>query len=74
MKLRKYAMATLTISNIQQVARDVFGRRLSAAEVRALGRGVEAMARTVRVLEDYLDKADNGEPAAVPRIGSDNDG
>ena len=74
MKLRKFAMATLTIPNIQQVSRDVFGRRLSAAEVRALGRGVEAMARTVRVLEDYLDKADNGEPAAVPRIGSDNDG
>lgn len=62
-------MATPTIPAIQQLALDVFGRRLTAAEVRAMGRGVEAMAQTVRILETYLDKADNGEPAAVPRIG-----
>ncbi|MFP6743626.1 MAG: hypothetical protein VCB77_00370 [Alphaproteobacteria bacterium] len=64
-------MATPTIPDIQQLALDVFGRRLTAAEVRAVGRGIEAMTHTVRILEDYLDKADNGEPAAVPRIGPD---
>ena len=63
-------MATPTIPDIQQLALDVFGRRLTAAEVRALGRGVEAMAHTIRILADYLDKADNGDPATVPRIGS----
>jgi hypothetical protein len=61
-------MATPTIPEIQQLALDVFGRRLAAAEVRALGRGVQAMANTVRVLEAYLDKSDNGEPATVPHM------
>jgi hypothetical protein len=53
-------MATPTIPEIQQLALDVFGRRLAAAEVRALGRGVQAMAN--------LDKSDNGEPATVPHM------
>jgi hypothetical protein len=66
--VRKRAMATPTIPEIQQLALDVFGRRLTAAEVRALGRGVEAMANSVRVLETYLDKSDNGEPATVPHF------
>jgi hypothetical protein len=69
-------MATPTIPEIQQLALDVFGRRLTAAEVRSLGRGVEAMANTVRVLEAYLDKSDNGEPTTVPHmtaLGGDHD-
>ena len=62
------AMAKLTIPDIQRLAREVFGRRLTAAEVRAYGRGVESMADTVALLEGYLERAGDVEPATVHRV------
>ncbi len=61
-------MAKLTIPEIQRLAREVFGRRLTAAEVRAYGRGIETMADTVAVLESYLERMGDGEPATVHRV------
>ena len=67
-------MAKLTIPEIQQLAREVFGRRLTAAEVRAYGRGIESMADTVALLESYLERARETEPATVHRIQGTGDG
>ena len=57
-----------------KAAREVFGRRLTAAEVRAYARGIEAMADTVALLERYLDRAGETEPATVHRIQEAGDG
>ena len=61
-------VAKLTIPEIQRLAREVFGRRLTAAEVRAYGRGVESMANTVALLEGYLERAGDAAPAIVHRV------
>ncbi len=61
-------MAKLTIPEIQRLAREVFGHRLTAAEVRAYGRGIETMADTVALLESYLEGAGDAAPAIVHRV------
>ena len=71
---KRKAMAQLAIPEIQRLAREVFGRRLSAAEVRAYGRGIEAMADTVALLERYLERVGDAAPALVHRIQGAGDG
>ena len=61
-------MAKLTIPEIQRLAREVFGHRLTAAEVGAYGRGIATMADTVALLESYLERAGDVAPAIVHRI------
>ncbi len=61
-------MVKLTIPEIQRLAREVFGHRLTAAEVRAYGRGIETMADTVALLESYLERAGDAAPAIVHRV------
>ena len=67
-------MAKLTIPEIQQLAREAFGRRLTAAEVRAYGRGIESMADTVALLESYLERVGDAEPATVHHVPAAGDG
>ncbi len=67
-------MVKLTIPEIQRLAREVFGHRLTAAEVRSYGRGIKTMADTVALLESYLERVGDAEPATVHRIRGAGDG
>jgi hypothetical protein len=60
-----------TASDLQRLAREVFGRDLSPEDAWAYRERLPAMARAVRVLEAWEERLAGVEPAAVHRVPAD---
>ena len=56
-----------TTAELQQLARDTFGRALSPAQAEAYRGRLPFMAQAVHILQDWEARLRNSEPAAVHR-------
>ena len=64
-------MAGPSIAELQQMAREVFGRELSAAEAEAYRGRLPTMAQNVRRLRQWEPRLRDAEPAQVQRMLED---
>ena len=64
-------MAGPSIAELQQMAREVFGRELSAAEADAYRGRLPTMAQNVRRLRQWEPRLRAAEPAQVQRVLED---
>ncbi|MDA2926027.1 hypothetical protein MYX78_02145 [Acidobacteria bacterium AH-259-G07] len=60
-------MSQPSIAELQQMARDIFGRELTAAQAEAYRGRLPTMARAVYLLQDWEERLRESEPAAVHR-------
>ncbi len=60
-------MSQLSIAELQQMARDTFGRELSAAQAEAYRGRLPTMVRAVHILQEWEERLRDSEPAAVHR-------
>jgi hypothetical protein len=61
-------MSELTITDLQRLAREVFGRELDEAMLEAVRGRLPTMARAVRILEQYQAGLGETVPAPVHRV------
>ncbi|GIX49531.1 MAG: hypothetical protein KatS3mg131_3742 [Candidatus Tectimicrobiota bacterium] len=61
-------MAQLTTAELQQLARETFGRDLTAAQAEAYRGRLPVMAAAVRLLQAWEERLGESEPAAVFRL------
>ena len=61
-------MAGQSIAELQRMAREVFGRELSAAEAEAYRGRLPTMAENVRRLRRWEQRLRDAEPAQVQRV------
>ncbi len=54
-------------AELQQMARDTFGRELSAAQAEAYRGRLPNMVRAAHILQEWEERLRNSEPAAVHR-------
>ena len=60
-------MPQLSTAELQQMARETFGRELSPAQAEAYRSRLLFMVQAVRILQDWEARLRNSEPAAVHR-------
>lgn len=56
-----------SIAELQQIARDTFGRELNTTQVKAYRGRLPVMVRAVQILQEWESRLRDTEPAAVHR-------